>query len=182
MKKLISKNIHEYDLTPSLEPKKFDKVRARFETIKNDEDIKIPYKIFERLSDVEEITKKQKLYFKYNIFSGRSGSVISIRDESYWTLELITRVNKRSSRKTRYSISSVIDTLLDWNNSSSLQDFFNSLTEENISDCLNLIYQNLFTSSILNEKDLLETETSLCWEDYINSLLITLKKEDFKNF
>ena len=81
----------------------------------------------------------------------------------------------------KMNIDNLINLLLDWVNSDSLSDFFNSLGEQNIRDCLNLIYQNLLTFPISNEKDLLETKTSLCWEDYINSLLTTLKNQDFKN-
>ena len=147
MKKLQSKNIHEYDLTPAKEQNSYYKVRARFETSKNEEDIKVPYDIFEKLGEAQEITKKQKLYLKYSFFPGRSGSVISIRDESYWTLDLITRVNKRNPRVRKYSISSVIDTLLDSlksksyssenfsktrtlpSSSSTIQDFMKTLTK-----------------------------------------------------
>lgn len=81
----------------------------------------------------------------------------------------------------KINIDKIVDTLLDWISSSSFQDFFNSLTEENIRACLNLIYQNLLTFPILNEQDLLDPETSQCWEEYINNLLKKLRNEDFKN-
>lgn len=81
----------------------------------------------------------------------------------------------------KIDIDNIINLLLDWINSDSFHKFFNDLEEQNIKDCLNLIYQNFLNFPIINEQDLLEQETYYCWEEYINSLLLQLRNEDFKN-